>query len=123
VGVCVFWNKTLQEWSSQGCQTLTGSGNMTRCVCSHLTDFTATTSIVDRLVTTFSKYREIDLAYLRKNWGVVLAVVLFYGGFLGAGAAATGTHTRELLLPEVRLTSPTTGADGLCRGDCRPVSV
>jgi hypothetical protein len=93
----VFWNRTSQEWSSNGCRTLTGTGNTTRCACNHLTDFTAATSAVDRLTTTFSKYREIDLAYLRKNWGVVLAVVLFYGGFLVGLALMRLARTRESL--------------------------
>ncbi|XP_069829312.1 adhesion G-protein coupled receptor F3-like isoform X2 [Dendropsophus ebraccatus] len=35
---CVYWNFTLNKWSSNGCQTQVKDG-MTRCMCDHLTSF------------------------------------------------------------------------------------
>ncbi|XP_026102428.1 adhesion G-protein coupled receptor F3-like [Carassius auratus] len=36
---CVFWNVTEQRWSDDGCEFVTGPGNLAYCECNHLTSF------------------------------------------------------------------------------------
>ena len=39
--VCMFWNTTDREWSTEGCKTLGVSLTSIQCGCNHLTDFAA----------------------------------------------------------------------------------
>ncbi|CAK8690816.1 unnamed protein product [Clavelina lepadiformis] len=43
---CVFWNFTLQDWSTQGCCLVEGS-NPPQCQCNHLTNFAVLVSVYD----------------------------------------------------------------------------
>ncbi|XP_056150187.1 adhesion G-protein coupled receptor F3 [Lampris incognitus] len=37
--LCVFWNTSMDEWSTEGCQLTTGDNDRTICRCNHLTAF------------------------------------------------------------------------------------
>ncbi|KAJ1158397.1 hypothetical protein NDU88_011087 [Pleurodeles waltl] len=46
---CVFWNTTLEMWSSEGCWTEVTSG-VTRCICGHLTSYAILMSASESLI-------------------------------------------------------------------------
>ena len=37
--MCVSWDFTLQDWTTEGCTTIIGEDRVVTCNCSHLTNF------------------------------------------------------------------------------------
>jgi uncharacterized membrane protein len=73
------------------------TGEVTTCECNHLTDFSTTTSTYDSVMATLMNYKNVDMEYLRKNWGVVTVVCVLYGGFLLGLTFLRFRRTRESL--------------------------
>ena len=50
--MCVSWNFTLQDWTTEGCTTIVGEDMVVTCNCTHLTNFAVLVVISANLIST-----------------------------------------------------------------------
>ena len=62
---CVSWNFILQNWTTQGCMTTTGSDGVVFCHCNHLTNFAVI------VVSQNNDKGNIHQSYTRKYFGMI----------------------------------------------------
>ncbi|KAL4613560.1 hypothetical protein GN956_G22471 [Arapaima gigas] len=80
---CVFWNVTLESWSTMGCTVGPQSElNLTQCLCNHLTTFGSSIFVMPNQVD-LSQTAEY-FATVTNNYVVVVLLSVFFGLYLMA---------------------------------------
>ena len=50
--MCVSWDFTLRDWTTEGCTTIVGEDGVVTCNCNHLTNFAVLVVMLHKLTTT-----------------------------------------------------------------------
>nr|XP_047143727.1 uncharacterized protein LOC100197078 [Hydra vulgaris] len=77
---CLYWDKKINTWNSEGCETIENETNsyQTVCACTHLTDFGGGGPIADAAPLDFGALKRFDLASNPTVFSVVMAIFGIY---------------------------------------------